>query len=45
MPFRYVSILPSILIFIFGAIALNDRARGGYKPEVLRPEAEYAVDY
>ena len=31
--FRYVSVLPLILIFIFGGIALSDRARGGYKPE------------
>jgi MFS family permease len=43
--FRYVSVLPLILIFVFGAIALHDRSKGGYKPEVLRPEAEYAVDY
>ena len=33
--FRYVSVLPVVLIFIFGGIALTDRARGGYKPEIL----------
>jgi MFS family permease len=33
--FRYVSALPVVLVVIFGAIALSDRARGGYKPEVL----------
>ena len=38
MSFRYVSALPLVLIFIFGAIALSDRARGGYKPEVLSKE-------
>lgn len=51
MPFRYVSALPVALIVIFGAIALYDRSRGGYKPEVLRSEdkelspAELASDY
>jgi MFS family permease len=34
--FRYVSALPVLVFFIFGAIALSDRARGGYKPEVLK---------
>jgi hypothetical protein len=34
-----------ILIFIFGAIALNDRSRGGYKPEELKVEAQTASDY
>jgi MFS family permease len=47
--FRYVSALPVILIFIFGGIALSDRARGGYKPEVLGDKeltpAELASDY
>jgi hypothetical protein len=47
--FRYVSILPVILVFIFGGIALSDRARGGYKPEVLKgPEltpAELTSDF
>jgi MFS family permease len=47
--FRYVSALPVILIFIFGGIALTDRARGGYRPEVLLGKelstAELASDY
>jgi MFS family permease len=49
MSFRYVSALPVVLILIFGGIALSDRARGGYKPEVLKPseleEASLASDY
>jgi MFS family permease len=47
--FRYVSALPLLLVVIFGAIALSDRARGGYKPEVLTGKelapAELASDY
>ncbi len=48
--FRYVSALPLALCFIFGAIALSDKARGGYKPEVLLSpskieEASVASDY
>ncbi len=47
--FRYVSILPLILIFIFGAIAVRDRAGGGYKPESIHGDelspAELASDY
>jgi MFS family permease len=31
--FRWVAVLPCVLIFIFGAIALTDRLRGGYKAE------------
>ena len=31
MAFRWVSILPLALVFIFGAIALFDKSRGGYK--------------
>jgi hypothetical protein len=30
--FRVVAILPAILLFVFGAIWLSDRAKGGYKP-------------
>ena len=30
--FRYVAILPAVLLFVFGAIWLYDRSRGGYKP-------------
>jgi hypothetical protein len=33
--FRYVAILPAILLVVFGAIWLSDRAKGGYKPEQL----------
>jgi hypothetical protein len=47
--FRYVSALPVVLIFIFGAIAVSDRLRGGYKPEVLvgkeMSPAELASDF
>jgi nitrogen fixation/metabolism regulation signal transduction histidine kinase len=31
MTFRYVAILPAILVFLFGAQFLYYRARGGYK--------------
>jgi MFS family permease len=41
--FRWVAVLPTILIFIFGAIAISDRLRGGYKPvhidEAMEKEA------
>jgi len=30
--FRYVAILPAILLIVFGAIWLYDRSRGGFKP-------------
>jgi fucose permease len=30
--FRYVAILPAVLLFVFGAIWLYDRSRGGFKP-------------
>ncbi len=47
--FRYVSALPVILIILFGGIALYDRSRGGYKPELIGGEeltpAELASDY
>lgn len=47
--FRYVSALPVLLVVIFGAIALLDRSRGGYQPEVLTGKelspAELASDY
>lgn len=35
MAFRTVSMLPIALFFVFGAIALYDKARGGYRAEVL----------
>ena len=40
MAFRWVSVLPTVLIFIFGAIAVSDWMRGGYKPEVLMSREE-----
>jgi hypothetical protein len=40
MTFRWVAVMPCILIVIFGAIALFDRARGGYKQVHLSPEKE-----
>jgi MFS family permease len=47
--FRYVAALPLALVFIFGGIALSDKARGGYKPEVISQstveEASLASDY
>lgn len=33
--FRWVSILPAVLIVLFSGIFLYDRARGGYKAEVI----------
>ena len=33
--FRYVAVLPAVLLFVFGAIWLRDRARGGYRPEKI----------
>jgi len=35
MAFRWVALLPTVLIVIFGSIALWDKSRGGYKPEIL----------
>jgi len=35
MAFRWVSILPAALIVIFSGVILYDRARGGYRPEIL----------
>ena len=32
---RYVAALPAILIVIFSAIYLADKAKGGYRPETL----------
>jgi MFS family permease len=37
--FRMVAILPAILLVVFGAIWLYDRARGGYKAEKILPTA------
>lgn len=35
MAFRWVALLPTILVFIFGGIAWWDKSRGGYQPEML----------
>jgi MFS family permease len=35
MAFRWVSLLPAILIVIFSGVILYDRSRGGYKAEIL----------
>ena len=35
--FRIVAILPAILLVVFGAIWLYDKARGGYRPEKIIP--------
>jgi MFS family permease len=35
MAFRWVSLLPSLLIVIFTGIILYDRSQGGYKAEIL----------
>ena len=40
MAFRQVSMLPIALVIIFGSIALYDKARGGYKPELLMSRQE-----
>jgi hypothetical protein len=40
MAFRWVSVLPIALVIIFGAIALYDKAQGGYKPELLMSREE-----
>jgi MFS family permease len=38
MPFRWASLLPVVLLFVFGAIYLRDRARGGYRVVHLEPQ-------
>ena len=35
MAFRWVSVLPVVLIVIFGGIVIRDKAAGGYRPEEL----------
>ena len=37
MAFRWVSILPTVLVLIFGGIVLYDRSQGGYKAVELSP--------
>jgi MFS family permease len=47
--FRKVAAIPVILVVVFGAIAISDRLRGGYKPEELHTKeltpSELASDY
>jgi MFS family permease len=33
--FRFVAVLPALLLIVFGAIWLNDRRKGGFKPEKI----------
>jgi MFS family permease len=33
--FRFVAALPAVLLLVFGAVWLRDRATGGFKPEKL----------
>jgi MFS family permease len=37
--FRAVSVLPLVLLVVFGAIFLYERSKGGYKPESIRSGA------
>ena len=36
--FRVVAILPAVLLIVFGAIWIYDRAKGGYKPVKIIPD-------
>lgn len=40
MAFRWVSILPVVLIVIFSGVMLYDRSRGGYRAEILLSREE-----
>ena len=40
--FRVVAVLPAFLLFVFGAIWLYDRSRGGFKPVLLNMETALA---
>jgi len=33
--FRYVAILPALLLIVFGMIWLRDKSKGGFKPTRL----------
>ena len=37
--FRYVAVLPLVLLVVFGAIWQYERSRGGYKPEAIKSKA------
>jgi len=41
--FRSVSLLPAVLLFVFGAIWLYDMKRGGFKPEKIEPQNDPAA--
>lgn len=47
--FRYVTVLPLILVVLFTGIALYDKSRGGYKPEEISSakidQAKVSSDY
>jgi MFS family permease len=38
MPFRWASILPVVLLVVFGLVWLRDRSRGGYRAVPLKPQ-------
>jgi hypothetical protein len=40
LSFRVVAICPAVLLLVFGAIWLHDKARGGYKPVKLTAAEE-----
>jgi MFS family permease len=40
MSFRFVAILPAVLLLVFGAIWLYDRSKGGFKPVKLTAAEE-----
>ena len=40
MSFRLVAVLPAMLLMVFGAIWLDDRAHGGFKPTRLTAAEE-----
>ena len=40
--FRYVAVLPFVLLFVFGTIWWFERARGGYKPETIKSGKAFA---
>ena len=45
MSFRLVAALPALLLFVFGAIWLYDRSRGGFKPLRLTPSEKLAKPF
>lgn len=45
MSFRWVAILPALLLLVFGAIFLYDRSRGGYRPVKITATEELGEPY